>query len=521
MKKKKKVNKKKNNVNKKTLEKPNQNNKNNFSPKKETTIQNNPKSNQQKNNSKSQKIKENNNSINKKQTGKITKNNISLEKEITTKKEVNEKQKLKKRANIKIIFIIIMSSILLSLTIILLYLNFESNKEQKELNKILQEKELINIITNHYNEIVKTNKEAFIYNDKEENIGKLNNNIEISLEEPTIDKNTKYFKIKDFDNSYIKYEDVDVIEKLTEVNNRYKNYIVFNENIITNDITTFYDENDNLVYEFNTSFDLPIIIKETDKYGVEFNNRLLYVKKDNVKETKYNYNTDLSNASGVAVLNYHAFYDENNSSERRDCVTSICHSKKQFKTHLDYLKEKSIFTLQMKEIEMYIDGKLQLPKSVLITIDDGPKTQHAIDLLTEYKMYATIFMITSWFDEETYYKTDYIEFHSHTHDLHDGGDCPGGQGGAIKCLNREILLEDLRKSREELNGTTAFCYPFYEYNEYSISVLKEAGFTMAFAGNYGDGLVKVGMDKFRLPRYVITTSTTIWGLDNYFNRIKS
>ena len=53
------------------------------------------------------------------------------------------------------------------------------------------------------------------------------------------------------------------------------------------------------------------------------------------------------------------------------------------------------------------------------------------------------------------------------------------------------------------------------------TALKEAGFTMAFAGNYGDGLVKVGMDKFRLPRYVITTSTTIWGLDNYFNRIKS
>ena len=67
-----------------------------------------------------------------------------------------------------------------------------------------------------------------------------------------------------------------------------------------------------------------------------------------------------------------------------------------------------MLTLQMHEVEWYIDGKIQLPKSVLITIDDGPKTQVAVDLLTEYKMYATIFLITSWFDETTYYKTDYI-----------------------------------------------------------------------------------------------------------------
>ena len=50
----------------------------------------------------------------------------------------------------------------------------------------------------------------------------------------------------------------------------------------------------------------------------------------------------------------------------------------------------NMLTLKMKEVEMYVDGKIRLPKSVLITIDDGGKTKDGIDLLTEYKMYAFV-----------------------------------------------------------------------------------------------------------------------------------
>ena len=40
----------------------------------------------------------------------------------------------------------------------------------------------------------------------------------------------------------------------------------------------------------------------------------------------------------------------------------------------------------MKELELYIDGKLQLPKSVVITIDDGWRSKLGIELLNEYKL---------------------------------------------------------------------------------------------------------------------------------------
>lgn len=393
----------------------------------------------------------------------------------------------------------------------------------KENNAKLKKENIIKEINSHYNEFVKTNKETKLYNSNNEEVGTIGNNVELSLDNETISATTKYFKITTFDDDYyIRYQDVDKIDKLSETDNRYKSYIVFNENILTNDSTSFYDENDNLLYIFNKSYDLPIIIKDDTKYGVEFNDRLLYVKKEDVKEIKKSNNTDKENSTGIAVLNYHAFYDENNAEEKNNCTTEICHSKKQFKSHLDLIKEKNMLTLQMKEVEMYIDGKIRLPKSVLITIDDGPKTKIAVDLLTEYKMYATIFLVTSWFDEKEYYKTDYIELHSHTHNMHDGGQCPGGQGGGIKCLPEEEIQNDLKQSREDLGGSTVFCYPFYEYNEYSIKMLKEAGFTMAFIGesNNSDNLIHVGSDKFRLRRFVIVTYTTINDLNKYFDQIK-
>ena len=415
-------------------------------------------------------------------------------------------------------YIFLICVILLTAICIICFLIFDVNKKTVDTRN--------DDIKNHYNQYVITNKEAKLYELKDNNykeVGLISKNIELELLDITIDENTKYFQINSDElNYYIYYEDVDVINNITAVNNRYKNYIVFNKSIITNDITNFYDENNNLVYKLSKSYTLPIIIMDKDKYGVEFNNRLLYIKSEDIKEVIDSNNTDLSNSSGVGVLNYHAFYDESNAEEKANCTTEICHSKEQFKTHLEYLKENNILTITTNELEMYIDGKLQLPKSVLITIDDGPKTEVAINLLEEYKMYATIFLVTSWFNTNEYTQSQYIELHSHTHNMHDGGKCPGGQGGAIKCLPKEEILSDLRASRDALNGSTVFCYPFYEYNDYAINLVKEAGFTMAFIGesNYSDNLVHVGSNKFKLRRFVIVTYTTMDDLDKYFNQIK-
>ena len=106
--------------------------------------------------------------------------------------------------------------------------------------------------------------------------------------------------------------------------------------------------------------------------------------------------------------------------------------------------------------------------------------------------------------------------------MHNQGECPGGQGGAIKCFEKEKLLNDLKTSRDKLNGTTVIAYPFYEYNNYSIEMLKEAGFEMAFVGesSWSDNLVHVGSNKYTLPRFVMVNYTTLSDLDRYFGNIK-
>lgn len=379
-----------------------------------------------------------------------------------------------------------------------------------------KEEKLIDYTT-YYNEIVMVKRDSIIYeyNNTYNGVGVIYKGTKLLLEKPK-DISSEYFKIKNSGGEYyIKYSDVEKTNNYYEENNRYKNYIVFNQNIITTNKTTFYRDN-NKLYTIKKSFNLPIIINDNDKYYVEYNDMLLYIKKDNIERIIDSNNTNKENINGVPVLNYHFVY----KPEEEKCNQEICHQEKQFRTHLSYIKDNGYFTPTMNELEMYIDGKLRLPSSVMITIDDGRNVNLAIKILEEYKLNATAFIVTSRFDiEKDFIKSKYVELQSHSHSLHDVGTCPPGhgQGGGLTCLSDEEILEDLKKSREELNGVTAFCYPFYEYNSHSIELLKKAGFTMAFAGEYTGGKTKaeVGIDKFRIPRWVIVTYTTMDKFKSY------
>lgn len=390
--------------------------------------------------------------------------------------------------------------------------------QNEELRKETLKKEILS----HYNEYVITNKESEIYtltNSEYQKSGKVGKGQELTLDTKDITYEDEYLKIKTFESEYyIYYKDIDIIEDIKILDNRYKQYIVFNKNIITKNITNFYDEEDNLIYTLNKSFNLPIIINKENIFGVEFNNRLLYIKKEDVSEVVDSKNTELDNTSGIAVLNYHFFYDDSKQSEINDCNQIICLSTTNLKKQLDYITNNHIFTPTMKELEMYIDGYLRLPKSVVLTIDDGWRADIGSNIMADYKLNATVFLMSADYDPNPY-SNDFVEVHSHGHALHKAGVCPGGQGGAIKCLEKSKLLEDLSASRKKLDNTTVFCYPFYEYNNYSIEVLKEAGFTMAFGGYGEEGKYKVspGINKYKLPRYIVYNNTTTSALASYIN----
>lgn len=422
---------------------------------------------------------------------------------------MSRKKYKKKSLNKKIIIIIILFVILI-IGGILFYTKYQTNLKQKNFEKS---------ILSHYNKFVVTTKETPLYQLSDnlyKEVGTIGNNQELILEEET--KLDEYFKTTINEKTYyIYYDSVKKIDNILEDNQkRYKKYIPFNENVATNDKTNLYDTDNILVYTLNESMNLPIIVKDNERYGVIYNDRLLYINKSDEPSINPSENTTEKNTSGIAVFNYHFFYDETEESERQDCNQIICQSKSQFESHLEYIKENNIFTPTMSEFEMYLDGKINLPKSVLLTIDDGWRTAIGEELLEKYQLNGTIFLITSWFSEIDFLdKYQYIEYHSHGDDLHTQGICPGGQGGAIKCLAKDKLLADLALSRKKLGGTTVFCYPFYEYNSYSISVLKEAGFTMSFRGGFQKA--RPGVNKFEIPRYVIYSNTNIEEIQNYIN----
>lgn len=366
----------------------------------------------------------------------------------------------------------------------------------------------------NYNSFVKATKDISLYDNNKNEIGNVSSGsiVELDEEYEIVDE---YYKIKNTD-YFIKYLDVEPADAEVFDNNEYKtykNYIVYNENVLTNSSYKMYLDNDRY-YQINNEDTYPIIIKDDDRYGVEFNNRLVYINKSDVNEVYENNNTDLNHTNGVAVLNYHYAIDAN-SDEASECVQTICLPEAQIDEEIKYLYDNNFYAVTMEDLYLFVTGKIQLPeKSVSITIDDGWYVSRMITILEKYQMMGTLYLI-GWLASPNDYVSPYLEIHSHTWDLHNPGVCKGYHGGGLLCLDEETILEDLKKSRESLNNTEVLCYPFYEYNNRTIELVKKAGFKMALAD--GQRKAKVGDDLYKIPRYVMLNSTTMNQFINYVN----
>ncbi len=434
---------------------------------------------------------------------KVEENKINNNLVVKPKKK-KKKYRIKKKAIFLVVFILLVS--IASITAFTIY----RNKQRKEEDERLRKENYIKEVESHYSEKVKTNKDATLYKKINSNYqvsGILYKDNVISVEKEEVNENTKYFHNKDLD-VYISYTDVDPNNGEVVKDDRYKKYIPFNENIITNNEYIIYHNDDKKYYKLTESSEYPIIIKMSDKYYFEYQDELVYVMKDDVKETKKAENTKLTPVSKVPVLNYHHIYDP----KEKTCNQSICMTTTRYREHIKWFKDNNILDLTMKEFDMFMNNQIRLPKSVLVTHDDGWMRQNAIKILDELEFHATYFLITS---EYKPIESKYVEYHSHTHNMHIQGQCKTGQGGGIQCLSESKIQEDLKQSREILNNTTYFCYPFYEWNEYAINQLKKAGFTMAFIG--GQRAAKPSDNHYRIPRYVIYSWTTTNNLKQYFN----
>lgn len=222
-----------------------------------------------------------------------------------------------------------------------------------------------------------------------------------------------------------------------------------------------------------------------------------------------------SGGQGIPVLNYHFFYDPNLGES---CDEGICLTVQKFREHLDYLKNNGFKTLKMEEFTKWMYGEIELPdKSVLITIDDGAKGtgkhngNKLIPLLEEYKMHATLFLITGWWDISNY-QSPYLDVQSHTNDMHQYGTCGKGQ---MNCYSYDQVVADLQQSINVVGNKDSFCFPFYSYSDRSLQAVKDTGFKIAFVG--GNRKATRSNNKYLIPRYPIHSNITLERFINIVN----
>lgn len=379
----------------------------------------------------------------------------------------------------------------------------KKNKSIKEIkNNNTKEKSAEYISVLHYESVKNSCEESNCF-DKDT----------IQIHSNLLKENGYYFITKEeylkYINNYLLLKEKAILLTTNEYNDDVKN---INEELNIN-ITTI-DENDKIKFENTNKKSTPNddhnkINRYLIKSYTTTENILKMANGEDVVETEPPKNPN----QGIAVLNYHFFYDP----ATQTCDETICLKVEKFREHLEYLKNNGYKTLTMKEFVNWMYGKIELPeKSVLITVDDGAmgtgkhNGNHLITLLEEYKMHATLFLIAGWWDISNY-ESPYLEVQSHTFDMHKYGDCGKGQ---LVCANYDEAKADLQKSLDIIKDNTSFCYPFYRYDDEAIQAIKDLGFKAAFVG--GNVKAKRSNNKYLIPRYPITSDIT---LQDFINKI--
>ena len=243
-----------------------------------------------------------------------------------------------------------------------------------------------------------------------------------------------------------------------------------------------------------------IKFKYAGEYKVEYK---LADKNSNVLDSKSVYVTVLPNkkikTKGVAICMYHYVYP----SGRKDAgVNANFISTGDLEAELKYLNKNHYYYPTWEEVRDYVDGKLVLPdKSIVITFDDGAKSffKYGKPLLEKYRIPATSFLITSKGGTTLVekYASKYVQYQSHTHNMHR----PGGRighGGVMTALTEKEVVKDLKRSQHICRNTQALAYPFGDVTKNTEKYVSKAGFICAVTTAYGK--VRPGDDPMALNR---------------------
>lgn len=262
---------------------------------------------------------------------------MKKEKKGKTKIEKNKKRKVKKSFIISFIILIIL--IILCIIGKMLYTQ--------------------NTIKSNFSHFVITTTDKNIYkkeNKKYKKIGTLYKNNIISLEKIE----GKYYKLKK-ENYYITYKKVKKTKEKAEdkINN-----IVFNENVITKKNIVVL-KNNKKYFKINEELELPILEYGDDFYTCLYNNKVLQIKKSDVKEVKKVENTKEEIASSMPVI----YFDKEIDLEN----------------YVKVFNESKIKSITKEEYIKWLNGKIVFPtKTAFIVLQEENENNKKI--MNKYKI---------------------------------------------------------------------------------------------------------------------------------------
>ena len=200
------------------------------------------------------------------------------------------------------------------------------------------------------------------------------------------------------------------------------------------------------------------------------------------------------------ILMYHRFGEEKYPSTN----TTI----EQFISHTNELIKDKYNVIRLDEVVKGIQGKINLKdRSVSITIDDAYLSVYtqAWPILKKLNLPFTLFISTDVIDNNfsNYMNWDQIR------ELVDNGVLVGSQTKSHPHLHRlssKQILDEIEHSNKrfikELGfKPTLFAYPYGEYDNKTIEIVKGSGFDAAFGQHSGVAHISIGI--FELPRFAM------------------
>ncbi len=190
----------------------------------------------------------------------------------------------------------------------------------------------------------------------------------------------------------------------------------------------------------------------------------------------------------VPVLVYHSFGPALSKKESKLAMHYRV-TEKMFEEQMKYLYTNGYHPISFSNyVNSFKDGSTLPEKAVVLTFDDGWKTQYkyAIPILEKYKFTATFFIVTDYVDNKypAYMSWDNlkdlvahgfdIESHTKTHQM-------------LTKANSKKLLQELVDSKKTLEEklkikVTTLAYPDYMHNKTVRSAVESAGYLGARGG---------------------------------------